>query len=111
MTKTFVYIKKFSEKWEKLGLTDDDLAELEKYLLENPNSGVLVRGTGGLRKLRWALPNLGKSGGIRIAYIDVVICDKIYMLDLFPKSEKDNYTDSEKIILKRLVHELKRGGQ
>ena len=111
MTKTFVYIKKFSDKWEKLGLADDDLAELEKYLLENPSAGVLVRGTGGLRKLRWTLPNLGKRGGIRVAYIDVVICDKIYMLDLFPKSEKDNYTDSEKIILKRLVLELRKGGR
>ena len=107
MTREFVYTKKFSEKWEKLSLTDDDLIPLEKYIMENPSAGVVVRGTGGLRKLRWALPETGKSGGIRIAYVDIILREKTYMLDLFPKSEKDNYTDAEKAILKQLVSKLK----
>lgn len=58
--------------------------------------------------MRWALPSKGKSGGIRVAYIDVVIREKIYMLDLFPKNEKDNYTDAEKKALKQLVEALKK---
>jgi len=108
MTRKFIYLQKFSEKWDKLNLTDNDLVPLEEYLLENPKAGESVRGTNGLRKLRWKLPNTGKSGGVRVAYIDVVISEKIYMLDLFPKSEKDNYTNAEINILKNLVNELKK---
>ena len=108
MTRKFIYLQKFSEKWNKLNLTEDDLVPLEEYLLGNPKAGVAVKGTDGLRKLRWKLPNIGKRGGIRIAYIDVVISEKVYMLDLFPKGEKDNYTNAEINILKNLVNELKK---
>ena len=108
MTREFIYTKIFDEKWDKLGLSDDDLIPLEKYLLENPKASIVVKGTDGLRKLRWKLQDSGKSGGVRIAYIDIVISEKIYMLDLFPKSEKDNYTDVERKILKQLVGELKK---
>ena len=108
MTRKFIYLQKFSEKWNKLNLTEDDLIPLEEYLLENPKAGIAVRGTDGLRKMRWKLPNTGKRGGVRIAYVDVVISEKIYMLDIFPKSEKDNYTNAEINILKNLVNELKK---
>jgi len=107
MARGFIYLKKFSEKWDALNLTDDDLIPLEKFLEENPQAGKVVQGTGGIRKVRWALSDTGKSGGIRVAYLDIVICEIIYMLDLFPKSEKDNYTASEKKILKKLVTDLK----
>jgi len=108
MTREFIYTKMFDEKWDKLSLSDDDLIPLEEHLLENPKAGIVVKGTNGLRKLRWKLPDSGKSSGIRVAYIDVVVSDKIYILDLFPKNEKDNYTDSERKILKQLVGELKK---
>ena len=107
MARGFVYLKKFSEKWDALDLTDDDLIPLEIFLEENPKAGKVVQGTGGIRKLRWVLSDTGKSGGMRVAYVDIVIADKIYMLDLFPKGEKDNYTDSEKKALKKLVTDLK----
>jgi len=110
VTRVFIYLKKFLLKWNDLGLNDDELINLEKYLLEKPKAGIVVKGTGGLRKMRWRLPYTGKSGGIRIAYIDVVVSDKIYILDLFPKTEKDNYTSAEINVLKHLVHELKNEG-
>ena len=113
MTRGFIYLKKFSDKWDDLDLTDDDLIPLEEFLLKNPQAGEVVQGTGGIRKLRWALSK-GKSGGIRIAYVDIVICERIYVLDLFPKNEKDNYTASDKKALKKLItalkNEIKKGG-
>ena len=108
MGRTFVYLKKFSDKWDALDLTDDDLIPLEKYLSENPSAGDVIRGTGGLRKLRWAL-DMGKSGGIRVLYLDVVVDEQIYMIDVFQKNVKDNLTDAERNAMKQAVSKLKRG--
>jgi len=105
--RTFVYLKKFDDKWNRLELTDDDLIPLEKYLAENPDAGKVIQGTGGLRKLRWALPTTSKSGGIRVLYLDILVKERIYMVDLFAKSEKENLTKEEKNNMKKLITELK----
>ncbi|MGP9676292.1 MULTISPECIES: hypothetical protein [unclassified Halomonas] len=48
--------------------TDDELKELQRTLIAQPNKGDLIQGTGGLRKIRMALGNQGKSGGARVTY-------------------------------------------
>ena len=106
MDREFIYINNFIKKWKDCELPDSELQALEIYLLENPVAGDVMQGTGGLRKLRWALPKGGKSGGIRVLYIDIVIAEKIYMIDLFTKNEKDNLSDSEKSEVKKLVKTL-----
>ena len=103
MKREFVYMPKFEKEWAKLELTDDELVELEDYLLENPNAGDMMRGAGGLRKVRWALPNRGKSGSIRVLYVDFIFDEKIYMIDIFTKDEKDNLTQEERHIIKQIV--------
>jgi len=103
VTREFVYTAKFDREWNKLGLSDDDLRLLELYLIENPNAGKIVEGTGSIRKMRWALPNKGKSGGIRILFIDFIVTDKICMFDMFQKSEKVNLSQREKSVLRQIV--------
>ena len=49
-------------------LSDDDYSGLQSYLLQKPDAGRLVRGSGGVRKVRWAPSGKGKSGGIRVIY-------------------------------------------
>ena len=49
-------------------LTDEQYALLQGSLVARPDSGVLIRGNNGIRKLRWALPGRGKSGGVRLIY-------------------------------------------
>ena len=49
-------------------LSEEEREELISYLAEHPNSGDLIKGTGGIRKLRWARRGGGKSGGIRIIH-------------------------------------------
>ena len=87
-------------------MTDEDCALLEQFLLENPEVGVMMQGTGGIRKLRWALPSTGKSGGVRILYIDYIVQETIVVFDLFTKNEKDNLSDSERAELKSIVKTL-----
>lgn len=103
----FVSFNLFNKIWEDLELTDDDLKDLQEYLIMNPESGSMVQGTGGVRKLRWALKNRGKSGGIRILYIDFIVYEKIYLLMAYPKNVKENISEKEKKIIKQLVTDLK----
>lgn len=112
MNREFVRTPEFEKCWEKFGLTEDDIVSLEEILCANPQAGVVMEGTGGLRKIRWALPNQGKSGGIRIVYVDFVRYEKIYLISAYPKNEKENLTDKEcneiKKYIKRLEEELRK---
>ena len=103
MAREFIYTSKFDKEWNQLGLTDADLRPLESYLLENPNAGQIVKGTGGIRKVRWALPDTGKSSGIRALYVDFISYETIIMFDLFPKDEKENLSKAERNMLRQVV--------
>ena len=103
MTRVFVELPSFRNTWRSLGLTDGDLRRLQEELLTNPQLGNVIQGTGGVRKMRFALENRGKSGSMRIIYVDFVIHEKLYLLTAYPKSEKDNLTKAERNELKKLV--------
>lgn len=90
MTREFIISKEFDRAWKQLGLDDDELYELEMYLCEKPDVGDVLEGTGGLRKVRWALDGRGKSGGARVIYLDIVFANHIYLITVFSKNEKSN---------------------
>jgi len=58
-----------------MGLTDYDLKELQEVILFNPQIGAVIEGTGGLRKMRFALKDC-KSGGARVLYVDLLTADE-----------------------------------
>ena len=66
MKRTFIEVPLFTKKWKELGLTDEDLRDLQNILLQNPKSGDVIQGTGGLRKIRIPMKGRGKSGGSRV---------------------------------------------
>ncbi len=103
---------KFIYKWTEAGFTEDDLKDLEVYLCEHPDSGSIVPGTGGLRKLRYSLKNKGKRGGARIVYVDFAFYEKIYLFTAYTKSDKVDLTSEEKekikVAIKHLENELER---
>jgi hypothetical protein len=86
--------------------TDEDIRELQNYLLKNPESGDVIQGSGGVRKLRWAAMNKGKSGGARIIYFYAKSKQWIYLLFAYPKNTKINLTPSEKKLFAQLAKEL-----
>lgn len=107
MTREFVYLPTFEKQWTDAKLTDDDLKDLEVLLCENPEAGDMIVGTGGLRKLRWALPGRGKSGSIRTLYVDFAYFEQIHMIACFKKSNKENLTKAEKNQIKALIGQIK----
>lgn len=87
-------------------LSDDEYLGLQNVLLDDPSRGSLIKGGGGIRKLRHALTGRGKSGGIRVIYYWIRDDQQIFMLLVYPKSKKDDLTDRETAILRELVKEL-----
>ena len=86
--------------------TDEELRELQKTLIESPDKGDLIQKTGGLRKVRMATGNQGKSGSARVIYF-LATTEVIYLVMAYPKSTKDSLTDAEKAALKMLTQQLK----
>ena len=89
-----------------MGLTDSDLLRLQQELLADPSAGSVMQGTGGIRKIRFAFEHAGKSGGVRVIYVDFVVYEKLYLLTAYPKNEKENLSKSERNDLKKLVAQL-----
>ena len=86
-------------------LPDESYHQMQIVLLLRPDAGALVRGGGGLRKLRWAVSGQGKRGGLRVIYYwDVA--DKIYMLLPYKKAAREDLTSSQLKELRKLVKEV-----
>lgn len=105
--RTFIEIPLFSKRWKEIGLGEDELQILQIMLLKDPESGPVMEGTGGIRKVRFPLKNKGKSGGVRVCYTDFADFEVIYLITAFEKKEYDNLTKEEKNVLKKLVKSLK----
>ncbi|MCY7297069.1 type II toxin-antitoxin system RelE/ParE family toxin [Alteromonas sp. a30] len=69
-------------------LDDEAFRGLQSYLLQKPDAGDIVRGSGGVRKVRWAADGKGKSGGIRAIYYWKKSEDEIWLLTIYSKSER-----------------------
>jgi len=83
-------------------LSDEEYRLLQIQLINNPDSGKIIRGSGGLRKLRWSAGGHGKRGGIRVIYYWFVSQDTL-LLFAYSKSEQDELTPEQLKQLKRVV--------
>ena len=63
---------------------------MQSFLLQYPESGKVVRGSGGVRKVRWAMAGKGKSGGVRVIYYFKKQDDEIWLLTIYSKNEVEN---------------------
>lgn len=98
------YFKKKITELEESGL----LRRIQNEILKNPEVGTLVKNTGGIRKFRVGTKGKGKSGGLRIFYLDLPLKEKCYLLFILEKSEAENINAEEKQELKALVEILKK---
>lgn len=106
MTREFVLMPEFERQWKSMGLDDRDLKLLQERLLLNPQEGPVMRGTGGLRKIRLAFDGRGKSGSGCAVYVDFVVFETIYLITAYPKNEKDNLSAAERAEVKKLIARL-----
>jgi hypothetical protein len=107
MTRTFIEVPLFTKRWKEIGLGDDELLALQIMLLKDPESGPVMEGTGGIRKVRFPIENRGKSSSLRVCYTDFSEYEVIYLITAFEKKDQENLTSEEKNVLKKLVKALK----
>lgn len=107
MTRTFIEVPLFTKRWKEIGLSDNELLALQIMLLKDPESGPVMEGTGGIRKVRFPVANRGKSRSVRVCYTDFAEYEVTYLITAFEKKEQENLTNDEKNVLKRLVKSLK----
>lgn len=84
-------------------LSDDDYRALQTHLADHPESGDLIRDTGGLRKIRVQAKGHGKRGGARAIYYHFVSRDQIAFLLIYPKNERNDLTAEERAKLRSIV--------
>ena len=94
----------FTRKIKEL-LADDDYAELQFALIQQPELGDIIPRSGGLRKIRRAGSGRGKRGGIRVIYYWQVSESQIVMLLAYAKNEQDNLTPVQLKVLRKLVEQ------
>jgi hypothetical protein len=106
---SFVETTVFTRRIGRLGL-EDGLRELQRELLENPEAGALDPGTGGLRKVRMAVPHSGKGkrGGARVHYLLLPHKKLIYLLFVYGKDEVATLGEEQKRQLRAVVEAIKR---
>jgi mRNA-degrading endonuclease RelE of RelBE toxin-antitoxin system len=99
---SFVETPLFS-KLVKEYLTDEEYRRLQHALITSPESGAVIKGSGGVRKLRWAAPGRGKRGGYRIIYYLRRPKGVVWMLTMYPKNVVDSIPTN---VLKQIREEI-----
>lgn len=83
--------------------SDEEYRAFQLQLILAPDAGVLIPGSGGLRKIRWHMPGRGKRGGVRVIYYWQQAAGQIYLLFLYPKSVRSTLSPLELRTLRKLI--------
>ena len=102
---TFIELDSFASVRDKY-LDDDELAEFQWYLAGQPHAGDVIPGSGGCRKVRWALAGRGKRGGARVIYFLRLAAGQIVLVTMYGKNVRENVDPA---LLKRLKERFENG--
>ena len=83
-------------------LTDEEYSALQRFLIAKPLAGDVIKGSGGLRKVRWTLAGQGKRGGVRVIYYFVDEAEQFRMLLIYRKGVKDDLTSAQLRVLRTI---------
>ncbi|TFY96078.1 hypothetical protein DYL61_01240 [Pseudomonas nabeulensis] len=97
----FIESPAFTEDLATL-LSEESYGEFQAFLAENPAAGDVIQGTNGLRKIRWAVPERGKSGGVRVIYYHLCRAYQIRLILIYRKGIKDDLSLTERRVLSEI---------
>lgn len=88
-------------------MDDDNYREFQDTLIQKPDAGDLIPGSGGLRKIRWKVEGKGKRGGVRIIYYWMTADDQLWMLYGYAKASREDLTKVQLKALREIVERWK----
>jgi hypothetical protein len=91
-------------------LSVEQVHEIEVLLATTPEGGAVIRETSGVRKVRVALPGRGKRGGARVIYYAHLPCEKVYLLFVYAKNERENLTETQTRVARQLATMIQKEG-
>ncbi len=110
----FVMVRKFVELPGFRRFADDQtdpaqfLTTVQTEILKDPEVGAVMAGTGGLRKFRLGIRGSGKSGGIRVLYVDLPEIDQTWLVTVYAKGGKANLTKAEQNEVAKLIRAIRK---
>jgi mRNA-degrading endonuclease RelE of RelBE toxin-antitoxin system len=102
VAETAPFIRQAAKLW-----TEDDRDAFVDFIAANPDAGDVIPDTGGLRKVRWGRTGTGKRGGVRIIYFYHDDTMPLYLLLIYAKAERENWTQDEKRRAQALTETIK----
>jgi hypothetical protein len=102
VAETAPFIRQAAKLW-----TEDDRIEFVNFIAANPEAGDVIPDTGGLRKIRWSRPGTGKRGGVRVIYFYHDDLMPLYLLLIYAKAGRENWTGDEKRRAHALTENIK----
>jgi hypothetical protein len=105
---TLIQLAGFTRLWRAERLPDEDLQALEALLMRDPAGAAVMKGTGGLRKMRFAPPSRGrgKSGSMRIGFAQFPEFRRIYLVTMFLKKDTENLSAADRQAIKTVLASL-----
>ena len=103
---TVIETAEFIRRAKACDVTEDERAEMVNFIAAHPQAGNEIKGTGGARKVRFARPGGGKSGGYRIITFYSGVDIPVFLLSLFAKNEKTDLTPKERNALKKVLPQV-----
>jgi hypothetical protein len=79
---------------------------MQLFLMANPDAGSVIRGSGGVRKLRWGVEGRGKRGGLRVIYYRIARDNKIFLITVYRKTEVSDISRASIKEIRKLIREL-----
>jgi hypothetical protein len=85
--------------------------ELRRGIMEcvedDPYKGVVIPGTNGVRKMRYAMAGKGKRGGYRVIYYFLDVYERVYLFGVYAKNVETDISPKGKALFKNFVQQLK----
>ena len=103
-----IFTTKTYERAIRKLMSESERRAMEAAIVANPSGAPLIRGTGGIRKSRWAGSGRGKRGGVRTIYFHQAGPEVIYMLTAYAKADRSDLTPADRKALSRLVAAIKK---
>ena len=101
----FVYLAPY-ERFARAEIPEAVERAFESLILSNPQAGAVVRGLGGTRKVRMALPGGGKRGGARFLYFVRLARGRVYVLTAYAKNVQADLSSEQRKRIRQLISEL-----